>query len=216
MSVRPAAEAQPIHVDCRTHPRRGPVGHRGSRFAAARRRGPPPHDTGTRQPAEPPLPRVQAAGTCRSATSGPAVVERVTVVRGGRLRSAADETLLRVRLLGAPRSGQRFESTPPAHQHRLTEPLLVAVDRPARRVAGLRAGARRHFEARAQALLADELRAFGDSLGRLSANEHALGRAFKPLTAVGQLSKRMQAISRWQSGLSEERLSERRQVAVPV
>ena len=64
--------------------------------------------------------------------------------------------------------------------------------------------------------MADERRAFGHSLGRLAADEHALGRALKSLPALGRLSKRMQALSRWQERLSKERLSERRQVAVPV
>jgi hypothetical protein len=64
--------------------------------------------------------------------------------------------------------------------------------------------------------LADERRGFGDALGRLSADEHTLGRALKPLPALGRLSKRVQALSRWQERLSEERLPECRQVAVPV
>jgi len=65
--------------------------------------------------------------------------------------------------------------------------------------------------------LANDRRAFAErTLGRLSAGEHALGRAFEPLPALGRLSKRMQALSRWQERLSEEHLSERRQLAVPV
>ena len=130
-----------VNVHGVSHPRRGPFEHRGSRFAAARRRGPPPHDAGARRASEPPVSRVQAAGACRSGASGQGPVERVAAVRGRRLRSTADEAVLRVRLLGAPRS-----------RPLATQLLLVAVHHPAPRLAAsadLQARERVLFEARA-------------------------------------------------------------------